>query len=108
MESLLAAEGAVIDQTHYCPHAPETVCDCRKPGTALYRKALDSLGMSGHDAFFIGDRLSDLDAADVLGGRRIMVLSNETPAADALHAREHHYLVESLAGAVERILGPEA
>lgn len=109
MESLLAAEGATIDQTHYCPHSPESspACECRKPGVALYRKALDSLAVSACEAVFVGDRLSDLDAADKLGGRRIMVPSAETPAADAAHARKHGYLVESLAAAVDRILRPK-
>src|SRR4051812_26965880 len=50
LQSLLAADGAPLDKIYFCPHHPDgTVpefavrCDCRKPGTLLYRQAVEQL-----------------------------------------------------------------
>ncbi|HEV2166324.1 MAG TPA: HAD-IIIA family hydrolase, partial [Thermoplasmata archaeon] len=37
LREILATGGAQIDRFYYCPHAPSTGCECRKPGTKLFR-----------------------------------------------------------------------
>src|ERR1043165_7644342 len=41
LDRMLAAEGARVDATYHCPHHPEYTarCECRKPGTKMYRDA---------------------------------------------------------------------
>src|SRR5689334_18340998 len=41
VDDLLAREGAHLDAHYFCPHLPEITgpCECRKPGTRLYRQA---------------------------------------------------------------------
>jgi D-glycero-D-manno-heptose 1,7-bisphosphate phosphatase len=79
VDELLAAEGARLDATYFCPHAPEEGCDCRKPGLALYRKAEAELGVETAGALFAGDRVRDVLAAVQLGGRGMLVAGEEAP-----------------------------
>jgi D-glycero-D-manno-heptose 1,7-bisphosphate phosphatase len=70
---LLEMEGARIEATYFCPHAPEDGCDCRKPGLALYRKAALELGLQSSGGLFAGDRVQDVLPALELGGTGILV-----------------------------------
>jgi D-glycero-D-manno-heptose 1,7-bisphosphate phosphatase len=72
---LLAAEKVHLDAVYYCPHHPDFTgpCDCRKPGTALFRQAARELGLPLEGAAMIGDRLGDVLPALELGGRGILV-----------------------------------
>ncbi len=77
-----------VDATYMCPHHPDIdgPCPCRKPGTELYRRALRDLGIEDPRIVLIGDRWSDLGAADALGGYGIMVPSVDTPPEDIARA----------------------
>ena len=77
VEELLAQDGAAVDATYYCPHSPadDDPCDCRKPETRLYRDAERDLDIDMAGSWWVGDRVSDLDAADAFGGRAILVLT---------------------------------
>jgi len=72
---LLAREGARIDAAYFCPHHPEFggPCDCRKPGLKLFRDAAREHGLDLARSFFVGDRLSDVEPARLLGGRAFLV-----------------------------------
>jgi phosphoribosylglycinamide formyltransferase-1 len=73
-----------IDATYLCPHHPDIdgPCACRKPGLELYQRAIRDLGLEGARVVLIGDKWSDIAAADALGGYGILVPSAETPAED--------------------------
>jgi D-glycero-D-manno-heptose 1,7-bisphosphate phosphatase len=73
-----------VDATYMCPHHPDIdgPCECRKPGLQLYRRAIRDLGLEGARVVLIGDKWSDIAAADALGGYGILVPSAETPAED--------------------------
>lgn len=75
VEALLAAEGVRFDAVFYCPHHPDFTgpCECRKPGTALFRQASAELGLDLARSFFVGDRLKDVVPAFELGGRAVLV-----------------------------------
>ena len=109
-EELLAAEGARIDATYYCPHLPEVTgpCECRKPGTLLYRQAAAALGLALERSAFIGDRWRDVEPGLVLGGRGILVPSPSTPAEDLARARAEAEVAPTLGEAVDRILSDTA
>lgn len=83
----LAAEGASVDGWYHCPHRPDEGCECRKPGTALHRRAAHDLGLDLPRSWCIGDRGSDVAACTALGGRAVLVRSGEgaahVPAAAA-------------------------
>jgi D-glycero-D-manno-heptose 1,7-bisphosphate phosphatase len=70
LNAMLHPYGAAIDAFYYCPHAPEHGCACRKPGTELFERARDELGLDLATSALIGDR-----AVDVGAGRRLGLLT---------------------------------
>jgi len=105
--SLLATEGARIDAVYICPHHPDFGggCECRKPGTLLFRRAAADHDLDVTRSFFIGDRWRDVAPALALGGHPILVLAESTPANERKRAAEHGIeIVPSLADAVARVL----
>lgn len=70
----LAQQGAQIDAFYYCPHHPRgalpdyTVeCDCRKPKPGLIRRGMADWNIEPADSILIGDKESDLAAAQAAG-----------------------------------------
>jgi mannose-1-phosphate guanylyltransferase / phosphomannomutase len=78
LEALLAQDGGVIDRIYFCPHHPDSGfpgevrelkvhCECRKPGTLLFRRAIEELPIAKDNSVGIGDSLRDVGAARALG-----------------------------------------
>jgi D-glycero-D-manno-heptose 1,7-bisphosphate phosphatase len=62
----------------YCPHRPEEACSCRKPLPGLIRAASSVFRIPLKDTCLIGDRTSDLTAAESAGCRGVFLdRSNE-------------------------------
>jgi D-glycero-D-manno-heptose 1,7-bisphosphate phosphatase len=90
LDDLLREHGAHLDASYFCPHAPEDGCDCRKPGTLLFRQAAhDHPEIDLARALYLGDKLRDLEPGLTLGGDAVLVPSPETPESeiDAAHVR---------------------
>ncbi len=81
-------ELVTVDATYMCPHHPDVdgPCECRKPGLGMYQQAIVDLGLQGARIVLVGDRLSDIAAAEALGGYGILVASADTPRDDIAHA----------------------
>jgi len=73
MMQLVEEQGGQIDCIAHCPHLPDAGCDCRKPGTGLLAQIERQLGALVGDAYFIGDSLKDLQAAQAYGCRPVLV-----------------------------------
>ena len=82
--SLLAADGARLDATYYCPHYPPISgeCDCRKPGLLLYQTAITEHNLDPQRSLFVGDRWRDVAPALSLGGHPILLDVGSTPPDD--------------------------
>ena len=107
LDELLAAAGAQIDVTYLCPHHPDFdgACDCRKPGTLLFRRAAAEHGIELAHSSFIGDRWRDVAPGIALGGRPILIADEQTDPGEHARAREAGIeIVGSLAEAVDRVL----
>lgn len=108
LDDLLAADGdgARLDATLHCPHHPQFTgpCDCRKPGTALHRRAIAELDLDPSRLAFIGDRWHDLVPANALGGMGVIVTSPVTPPDEMQSARAGANVAPDLAGAVDIVL----
>jgi histidinol-phosphate phosphatase family protein len=106
LDALLAARGARLDGSYVCPHHPDfgTTCECRKPGTLLYRQAAAALGIDLAKSAFVGDRWRDVAPALELGGRGILIAGPWTPADEVRQAKAQAEVAPSLADAVQRLL----
>jgi D-glycero-D-manno-heptose 1,7-bisphosphate phosphatase len=106
VDELLAKNGAKLDAHYFCPHLPELTgpCDCRKPGSLLYRQAAEQFHIDLGRSWWVGDRMRDVLPADALGGRGILVLSGAGQAEVGDEKASRFAQVSDLAGAVELIL----
>ena len=103
---LLAAHGARIDGAYFCPHHPQFsgACDCRKPGSKLFREAQEALDIDLTRSWWVGDRLSDVQPARVLGGHGILVATGNGNLHQGQARAVGVMVVADLASAVDEIL----
>ena len=59
--------GINILDTFYCPHGPESLCECRKPKPGMLIEAKHKYNISMKDSWMIGDSESDIKAANAAG-----------------------------------------
>lgn len=106
VDELLGQEGAKLDAHYFCPHLPELTgpCDCRKPGTLLYRQAAEQFHIDLARSWWVGDRMRDVLPATALGGRGILVLSGAGQAEAKGEKASRFAQVSDLTDAVEMIL----
>ncbi len=69
VNSLLARDGAHIDAFYICPHTKGFPCECRKPGTLLFRQAAADFDIDLRESFMVGDRFTDIAAGRAAGCR---------------------------------------
>ncbi len=103
---LLAARGARIDGAYVCPHHPQLSgpCDCRKPGLKLFRAAAEAFDIDFSRSWWVGDRLSDVQPARLLGGGGILVATGEGNLHQGQARALGVMVVADLAAAVQEIL----
>ncbi len=77
--ALLTAQGARLDGAYFCPHHPQFTgpCDCRKPGLKLFRDAQAAFDIDFAQSWWVGDRLSDVQPARLLGGHGVLVTTGD-------------------------------
>ena len=87
--SLLASQGITFDETFICPHFDSDNCDCRKPKTGLLTRYLAQTNIDLDMSAVIGDRDTDLQLADNIGLRGILIDSDgkNGESWDAIRAR---------------------
>jgi len=81
MKDELASIGGHLDGIYFCPHTPEDNCDCRKPKPGLLLQIAKDFSTDLTTAYFIGDSLRDLQAAEAAGCLPVLVKTgNENKA----------------------------
>jgi D-glycero-D-manno-heptose 1,7-bisphosphate phosphatase len=76
MLATIVQAGGRLDAIYVCPHVAEDGCDCRKPRPGLLRKAAADWNFDIAEAVMIGDHQRDMDAAEAIGCRRILISAN--------------------------------
>ena len=59
--------GINILDTFYCPHGPESLCECRKPKPGMLIEAQYRYNIIMKDSWMIGDSERDIKAANAAG-----------------------------------------
>ena len=59
--------GINILDIFYCPHSPESLCECRKPKPGMLIEAKDKYNIGMKDSWMIGDKETDIEAANLAG-----------------------------------------
>ncbi len=82
MRAELRQEGVEFDAVYHCPFHPEHGVgeyrrehEDRKPGTGMLRRAVREFGIELADSVLIGDRCSDIMAANKAGLRRAFLMA---------------------------------
>lgn len=107
VRALLEAEGAHLLDSFVCPHHELFTgpCECRKPGTLLFRQAASLHAIDLARSLFAGDKYRDVSPASVFGGTGSLIRSPDTPATDVERAeRDGIAVVDSLLDAARLFL----
>lgn len=73
MQREVGNAGGRIDAIFYCPHGPDDSCECRKPLPGMFRDIEKRLQLSLQGIPAVGDSLRDLQAAQAVGARAMLV-----------------------------------
>lgn len=106
LDDLVQERGAYLTAQYHCPHHPDYTgpCECRKPGTALFERAMAEHAINPALSVFVGDRWRDIAPARHYGARGILVPNAGTPAEEIENARTEMEVVRTLTDAVHLIL----
>lgn len=73
MRRLAQAKGGRIAAIYYCPHLAADNCQCRKPKPGLLRDFASAKQTTLRGIYFIGDSLADIQTAEAVGAKPILV-----------------------------------
>ncbi|MET0439317.1 MAG: HAD-IIIA family hydrolase [Devosia sp.] len=115
LEGALGAAGGYLDATFYCPHHPDggfpgevaalkVSCECRKPATGLFRRAIETMNIDTHRSWMVGDSTADMRAAEQTGLRSVLVETGEG-GADGKYPAAPDFVARDFAAAVDLIVG---
>jgi len=104
MRERVRAAGGSLAGVYYCPHLPDAGCECRKPKPGMFRALERELGVSVVGAPYIGDRMSDVEAADAVGARPMLVRTGTGAATVALLGARRVPVFDDLAAAARSLL----
>jgi D-glycero-D-manno-heptose 1,7-bisphosphate phosphatase len=109
MLGLISEAGGHISRIVACPHGPDDGCDCRKPKPGLLEQLARHFDTSLEGVPVVGDSLRDLEAAEAVGARPILVRSGKGQRTEAaLPERFARVAVYDDLAAVARALIDEA
>lgn len=99
MRQSLAAADAAVDAVYHCPHhpagsvAPLAIdCQCRKPLPGMILQASTDLGIDLAASLLIGDKPSDIEAAQAAGVGQSYLVSSDNPESSGSTGNTWHNL----------------
>jgi D-glycero-D-manno-heptose 1,7-bisphosphate phosphatase len=73
----VGAAGGKIEMIAFCPHGPDSNCDCRKPKPGLLHAIAAELHIPLDKSVVVGDSYRDLEAAWSVGAAAVLVLTGK-------------------------------
>lgn len=77
MQYLTKKKGGKIEAIYFCPHGPDDDCQCRKPKPKLLQEFAKTINKPLSEIYFIGDKLTDVQAALAVGAKPIIVKTGQ-------------------------------
>ena len=107
---LLAQAGGEIEEIFYCPHGPDDNCDCRKPQPGMLKDIIAKYLIHPDNLPVIGDSLRDLQMAQVMGAKAILVKTGKGESTAIKIASLPEFanvpVYADLAAAVDALISP--
>ncbi|HVA56159.1 MAG TPA: D-glycero-beta-D-manno-heptose 1,7-bisphosphate 7-phosphatase [Gammaproteobacteria bacterium] len=105
MLAAVEASSGKLAGIFYCPHAPGNHCDCRKPKPGLLRQIEKQFGITLEGIPAIGDSLRDVEAAQAVGARAILLRTgNGEQTLQSLGSLENIEIFTDLAAAANQLI----
>jgi D-glycero-D-manno-heptose 1,7-bisphosphate phosphatase len=104
MISAIEAAGGAVSGVYYCPHLPKDGCACRKPAPGMLTQIARDFGCTLTGVPFVGDKVSDVRAAEAVRARPILVRTGSGVAALAALRDRPIEVYADLAEAVSHLL----
>lgn len=105
MHRLLAQMGGSIESILFCPHGPDDHCGCRKPLPGLMQELAKRLRIPLKGVPTIGDSLRDLQAAQALGAKPLLVRTGKGKrTAESTDLPSDIEIYDDLAAVVDALL----
>ncbi|TKB69998.1 MAG: lipopolysaccharide heptosyltransferase II [Nitrospira sp.] len=83
LKRLLDGAGVTLDAIYFCPHHPDDGCECRKPNRGMIDQAVRECGVTLDHSYLIGDHSRDIELAQRVGVRSILVTTGVVSPQDA-------------------------
>lgn len=113
----LNKKDAHINAVYFCPHHPETHhpdipvhamkyridCECRKPKSAMLKKAVEDFNINLKKVFIIGDSINDIKAGKNLGIVTILV-KKDSKTGDNNYPVKPDYTASDFSQAVDLVI----
>lgn len=105
MMALFAKKGIRCSAGIYCLHGKKAGCKCRKPEIGLFKEAAKRVSFDRKKTFFIGDKISDVQAGKRFGLKTIMVMTGhgKLEVDQAVGANKPDFKAKNLLEAVKYI-----
>lgn len=105
MTEKIARVGLQLREIFICPHHPEQGCTCRKPAPGMLLRAAANYGLNLPHSYFIGDSITDYQAAKRCNCQPILVRSGLQGAKidSLLESNLSAPIYDDLAGAVNHL-----
>jgi histidinol-phosphate phosphatase family protein len=73
--SMLLTKGVKLDAIYFCPHGPDSGCNCRKPKLGMVKQAQRKFNINLKESFTVGDHVNDYLLGKNMGGKGIFILT---------------------------------
>ena len=84
MTKVFKKEGIQLHGAYFCLHGKQASCECRKPKTGLFEQAAkNGIVFDRKTTYFIGDKVTDIEAGKNFGLRTILVRTGYGRDAEA-------------------------
>ena len=101
MLSKFSTQGINILDVFFCPHSPNSSCECRKPKPGMFLTAQKRYNIDMKNSWMVGDKEEDLIAAKKAGiDNTVLVRSGHPIDEQTSHAE---YILKSIKDIIEAI-----